>query len=159
MTRDEFWAIIDKGKSSEEPELILEQELKQLSPASIVDFQEHFDTLFDQAYAWPLWGAAYIIGGGCSDDGFIDFRYGLISRGKEVYEKALKDPDSLANIGEEIENESFGYVAAQVYENQTETELPYRPLPRIPDPPGDDWDFDDEEENRKRLPKLMDLFW
>ena len=32
-------------------------------------------------YRWDMWAAAYLIGGGCSDDGFIDFRAGLIAQG------------------------------------------------------------------------------
>jgi hypothetical protein len=36
-----------------------------------------------------------LINGGMSDDGFTDFRYWLISRGRDVYERALADPDSL----------------------------------------------------------------
>lgn len=34
-------------------------------------------------YRRDLWAAAYIIGGGCSDDSFIDFRAGLIAQGHE----------------------------------------------------------------------------
>jgi len=74
-----------------------------------------------QAYRWDLWGAAYIIGGGCSDDGFIDFQYGLIAKGREIYESALANPDSLADLAipGEIPNELFGYVADNVYEDLT----------------------------------------
>ncbi|MFI0445410.1 DUF4240 domain-containing protein [Actinomadura sp. 6N118] len=31
----------------------------------------------DYAYRHPLWNAAYLIEGGCGDDGFMDFRDGL----------------------------------------------------------------------------------
>jgi hypothetical protein len=66
------------------------------------------------------------IGGGCSDDGFTDFRYGLISLGKNVYYKAIENPDSLVELGADIEirNESFGYVAFEVYEEKSGTEMP-----------------------------------
>ena len=36
--------------------------------------------------------AAYLIGGGCSDDDFIDFRAGLMARGCDWYEKARPLP-------------------------------------------------------------------
>ena len=101
MNIDEFWQVIEKGKESDEPEEIISEELKKLSPEEIISYQEQFDSLFDKAYRWDLWGAAYLIGGGCSDDGFMDFRYGLISRGRKVYEDALNNPDSLASLGEE----------------------------------------------------------
>lgn len=35
--------------------------------------------------------------GGCTDDGFMDFRTWLVAQGKEVYMAALKDPDSLVD--------------------------------------------------------------
>ncbi|MFD6821443.1 DUF4240 domain-containing protein [Streptomyces sp. NPDC060085] len=41
--------------------------------------------------------AAYLIGGGCSNDSFMDFRAGLIALGRDWYEKATADPDSLAD--------------------------------------------------------------
>jgi hypothetical protein len=39
----------------------------------------------------------YLIGGGCSDDGFIDFRAGLIAQGRDWYERAAASPDDLAD--------------------------------------------------------------
>ena len=50
------------------------------------------------AYQYGLWTAASVIErGGCTDDGFIDFRGWLIAQGREVYMATLKDPDSLAD--------------------------------------------------------------
>lgn len=43
-----------------------------------------------------LWGVAFVIMGGCSDDGFDYFRGWLISRGEEVFNKVLKNPEVLA---------------------------------------------------------------
>src|SRR5215472_15971622 len=42
-------------------------------------------------------GAAFLIAGGCSDDGFIDFRAGLIAQGRDWYHEAAASPDSLAD--------------------------------------------------------------
>jgi hypothetical protein len=161
MNIDEFWQIIDKGIGSDEPETIIAKELKKLPPEEIVSYQKHFDTLFDNAYKWNLWGAAYLIGGGCSDDGFVDFRYGLISMGRKLYEGALKNPDSLVVIGEgaEIDNESFGYLAHEIYEDLTGEEISYEKPEAKDDSTGEEWDFDDEEENKNRLPALTEMFW
>jgi hypothetical protein len=52
--------------------------------------------MHDALYRYDLWAAAYLIGGGCSDDGFIDFRAGLIAQGRDWYHKAAASPDSLA---------------------------------------------------------------
>lgn len=45
-------------------------------------------------YRWDVWAAAYLIGGGCSDDSFMDFRAGLIAQGRDWYQKAAASPAS-----------------------------------------------------------------
>jgi hypothetical protein len=159
MNRDEFWEVIEsaRAKNSAEPEEGLREELSSLSADQLASFQQHFDDLVDAAYRWDLWGAAYLIGGGCSDDGFIDFRYGLISLGRATYEAALASPDSLVTVEDEISNESFGYVASELYEEMSGGDLE-RKSSGHSHPIGDEWDFDDDKENRRRLPKLHAKF-
>ena len=167
MDITEFWEIIEPGKHSEEPEQSLRAKLEKYSPEEIESFQAHFDTLVDNAYLWDLWGAAYLIGGGCSDDRFIDFRYALISKGRGIYEKALIDPDSLFELGEIVEgdldiaidNEIFGYVSGEIYEDKTGKEIPRTGSPSSDESMGEEWDFEDEAENKKRLPKLYSRYW
>jgi hypothetical protein len=55
-------------------------------------------TRIEAAVMARVWGAAYLIHGGCSDDGFADFRAGLIALGRTRYEDAVAKPDSLAAI-------------------------------------------------------------
>ncbi len=160
MNRDDFWKIVEVGCSSGEPETVLETELKGKSAEDLQEFQKHFDELFDSAYRWDLWGAAYIIGGGCSDDGFIDFRYGLISKGRNIFERALSNPDALADVdAESIENESYGYVAGEAYETLTGNAMPQTDIAEAAASMGEEWDFEDEDEIRKRLPRLMAKYW
>ena len=105
----------------------------------------------------------YVINGGCSDDGFADFRSWLISRGRERYEKTLGDPDSLADLEMDPESddgiffESFAYVAARVYERETDSMLPFdvQPFPR--EPGGKEWD-DDPQELARLYPRLSARF-
>ncbi|HEX2623106.1 MAG TPA: DUF4240 domain-containing protein, partial [Phototrophicaceae bacterium] len=66
--------------------------------SEILAFDRIFDTLMDGAYQANLWDAADMIVCGCSDDGFIDFRTWLIAQGQNVYEDALKNPDSLSAV-------------------------------------------------------------
>lgn len=132
----------------------LESRLVRLAPDDPVAFQPHFDRQHERACVTLLWGAACIIGRGCPDDGFIDFRNGLLAQGKVVFEAALSDPDSLAGVlsarhglwnGGDIRNESLGYVAARIYESKTGFRIPM--VPQEPSNPlGEDWDFDDEVE-------------
>ena len=58
-----------------------------------------------EAYRWDLWAAAYLIQGGCSDDGFEYFCDWLISLGKHRFEAALRNPDSLAEVIEDEDDE------------------------------------------------------
>jgi len=160
MSQNEFWRIVARGLGSNEPDSVLRGELDKLPAENVAAFQKHFDALFDSAYRWDLWGAAYIINGGCSDDGFIDFRYALIAKGKEIFTKALADPDSLVNLGAgmEIDDEAYGYVAMEVYESKTGQTIPRESSAAREDNMGEEWDFDDLEENKKRLPRLSAMF-
>ena len=63
-----------------------------------------YENLIRKAYCWDLWGPAYIIGGGCSDDGFWDFRSWLVARGKRVYLVALQT-QSLARVVSPMDND------------------------------------------------------
>jgi len=156
MDINQFWMIVEKVKCCEEPEEDVKALLLDLTPEEIVSYQEIFDRLFENAYRWDLWGAAYMMEGGCSDDGFMDFRYGLISKGKDVYEASLVNPDNLADFdfADDISNELFGYVAAEIYEEKTGNEIPRKQFEQPDEPIGDEWDFDDDAENKKRLPRL-----
>jgi Protein of unknown function (DUF4240) len=77
-----------------------------------------------EAYSWDLWGAAYVVNGGGSDDGFEYFCCWLVSRGREVYESALADSDGLAQLvvrpgaNGPWEFEGINSVAQQVFEKK-----------------------------------------
>jgi Protein of unknown function (DUF4240) len=121
--------------------------LKLLPPHEIVEFEREFARKFIKAYRWYLWVAAYLIEGGCSDDGFMDFRYWLISMGRAVYEAALSDPDSLVDVagapGFEVASfEELGSLAIQVYEEVTGNNLPDFDSKHPHKPTGKEWDED-----------------
>ena len=160
MDKKAFWKLLE-GLDPEDAAAGLAARLEELEPAEIAEFQRHFDEVHERAYTWSLWGAAYLMEGGCSDDGFTDFRYGLISRGKAIYDAAMADPDLLAELLDEedfLSNEEFGYVASRVYESLTGEEIPRGDQPPALEPAGEQWDFDDEELNAAKLPKLAAKF-
>lgn len=160
MSINHFWSLVE-GLPPESAEQALEERLKRLSPEELIAFDRHFTELFFRAYDWQLWNAAYIIAGGCSNDSFMDFRYGLISRGRAVFEAALKDPDTLASIvkkGEDLRNEAFASVAFKVYKRKTGTEMPDPDIRHPGEPSGEDWDPDNEELCARHLPKLWAKF-
>lgn len=162
MDADRFWEL-NAGLAPESAQEQLRDRLSALEPEEIASYQEHFDRAFTSAYQWNLWAAAYIIEGGCSDDGFMDFRYGLISRGRSVFEAAIGDAESLVEVADDtdtgfIPNESFGYVARQVYESKTNQDMPNNDVAHPSHPSGQDWDFDDEQLCKQKLPKLWTKF-
>lgn len=90
---DEFWAIMERTPTPED----LHAQLSSLSEDGLAAFERQYDAAFYGSYDWGLWAAAYVIDGGCSDDGFDYFRAYLISLGREVFTAALADPDCLAD--------------------------------------------------------------
>ena len=97
------------------------------------------DTMMDRAYSYKLWGAAYVINGGCGDDTFNDFRSSLISRGHSCFERATADPDSLAD---EPFNETAWFYEGYQYAvgDGVKAVAGMRPRRRHPDrPSGEDW--------------------
>jgi hypothetical protein len=119
MDDNEFWRMIGTARRAGDRRVsALASELARRSIAEIQAFQEHYDRCIVRAYRWDLWGAAYVMNGGCSDDGFRYFRDWLISEGREVYERALVNPESLAELPrqDDCTLEEYGYVALEAFE-------------------------------------------
>jgi hypothetical protein len=165
MTDDEFWELIADARpvNDDDWSAALVERLTALPEDEIAVFSQILDRMVDDAYRWDVWGAAYFINGGCSDDGFYYFRGWLIGQGRQVYESALLAPDTLADhdlvraiINEgDAECESIHQAAMTAYEKKTGRQAP--PFPRRPwpaEPAGESWNFDDPDELRRRLPRL-----
>ena len=168
MEWKQFWKIVEAAYRTDGPDHFeaLKEELGRLKWFEIVAFQTRFDEAVAAANRLDLWGAAYLIQGGCSDDGFRDFRCWLVGRGRHPYEAALKNPDALADIldGDPVDGFGLDAAAVRVYEEKTTMSDFYERLDReekdLPPPPpeGDDWDFEDEAEMRKWFPRLCHLY-
>lgn len=166
MDADEFWQLIDKtletggGDVSKQADLLVEILVKR-SVDEIFAYEKIMDDLLDKAYDGALWDAADIIGCGCSDDGFLDFRAWLISNGQEVYEKALVDPESLVDIIDVDDDGKQGaliYVAMTAYEKKTGQDMPpknYTTRFHYSQLSGSHWA---EEIRKERFPKLAAKF-
>lgn len=159
MNTGEFWHIIDKvhvesGGDMDQKCALLKQSLLDLDDQQLRDFINHFDSADAAGYTWQLWGAAYVMHGGCSDDAFDDFRATLISHGREVYERALTDPESLADLTYEDEEaicyEGFQYVPHEAAKEKL-GDLPQRTVARPKDPAGQEWEEDSVEQLYPRL--------
>lgn len=165
MTTDAFWSIIEEVHRRHPDDMegkckALRARLSRLTPDEMRSFRQHFDECDARAYNWGLWGAAYIIHGGCGDDSFMDFRHTLISRGREVYEKALSDPDSLVELGlteEEACFEGYDYAVMDaekaVLDRQERCRVPFPTKPA-----GEPWDEDDNAALAARFPRLYEAY-
>lgn len=142
MTEDEFWGIIDQARRDGGDRIrALAKHLAKRSRTDLEAFQRHYDEALVRAYRWDLWGAAYLMNGGCSDDSFRYFRDWLISEGRDVFARALRDPDSLAQLpkAEYFELEEFGYVALEAYQSQGGGELERDFSTEGAEPEGEEW--------------------
>ncbi|GKQ34485.1 DUF4240 domain-containing protein [Streptomyces sp. A012304] len=170
MDETEFWELVDatreaaEGDPEEQADLLVDR-LLQLEPDMVLDFARHFEARYNRAYTWDLWGAAWVLLDGASDDAFDFFRCWLIGQGREVYEGAVHDPDSLAELlddfDEEVDGdgEELGYAADEAYEQLTGTVAPDLGIAPAPaEPAGTPVDLEDERALAERLPRLWERF-
>ncbi|WP_432156549.1 DUF4240 domain-containing protein [Streptomyces sp. bgisy153] len=182
MNIDRFWNIIESARSSAEGAgMLFDEALVHLLAGcprqEILEYAERFDEVHDALYRWDVWAAAYLIGGGCSDDSFMDFRAGVIALGRDWYERTALDPDSLAGHPIVIEAASAQRDEALFYEDVNyaavgaftrlagdsdafhEAWAEYR-APDEQDRDAADMgeDFDDADEMHRRLPRLARLY-
>lgn len=173
MDESEFWNLVETARSARGPvndalvELLADRPLEDL-----VSFQRRFDAVTNQVHRWDVWAAAYLIGGGCSDDSFDDFRAGLVALGRAWFDRVVADPDDLAShplvleaagsadASEVIFDEEFGFAASTAADDDEEFWEALSAGDDDADGPdlGPGWDFDDRREMAARLPHLTDLF-
>jgi hypothetical protein len=166
-----FWKVVDSTTSLEsEPDkqlAALHTALSKLSLEQIGRYESSFDSEMKRSFSWDLWGAAYVIHGGASDDSFEYFRCWLISKGKRVFEKVLADPDSLADILTPdvrgvLEFEDFAYVARKTWGEKSGkpgNEMPNAALMLYLDRQPTGIPFDENPASlAKRYPKLWKRF-
>lgn len=171
----QFWELIDAARRQvpdpADGDQVAARAAALLSAhprSEVIAADQVLRSLLADSYRAPLWAAAYLINGGCSDDGFEYFRGWLILQGREVYERVVADPDALADLpviralapGAWVECEDTLYIAMKAYRTATGEELPPSTVTiRYPtlDP---EWafDFDDQAETTRRLPRLSALF-
>jgi hypothetical protein len=167
MDEDQFWRIVAKAcpsdpRCAEEWDQRLVTELEKLTPAEIIEWDRTFDRLTARAYTVDLWGTAYLINGGASYDGFYYSRCWLIGMGRDVYEAAVANPDSLADVvvpdvDAEADIYSVAHWAWMTVTGRSDTD-PYPVRSERENLLGEKWDFDDDEEIRRRFPRLAAVY-
>jgi Protein of unknown function (DUF4240) len=165
MDETEFWELIDgtreeaDGDPEEQADLLVDR-LVQLDPEAVLDFARHFESRVNRAYRWDLWGAATVLLGTSGEEAFDAFRCWLIGQGREVYEGAVHEPDELAGLvpdfDEEVDGdgEELGYAADEAHEALTGAPLPDLALPTPETPEGSPFDLNDPTTLSTRYPHL-----
>lgn len=162
MDESKFWSIVQRAHDESGGDMDEKCEAVKASVASLpkedaIAFSRLFDEMMDRAYSWPLWAAAYIINGGCSDDAFSDFRASLISRGRQSFESAIANPESL--VDEESDEDTLFYEGYQyaVTDGVEDSAgfVPDRDKPHPENPSGKEWG---EDKVYELFPKLSAKF-
>lgn len=162
MDSDMFWELIEKAKqkanaSDKQQNTALTDILVGFELKDIIEFQTLYVQKQDEAYRLLLWEVCEFITCVGGEQNFLNFRAWLISRGKGVYTKVLKNPDSLHEIldsetREDASYELFSYVAARAYRIKTgEPPLTF-PAPFAGTPYGNGLDAD--QSIQKAFPNL-----
>lgn len=176
MSGERFWRIIDRARrralASGPPADLLDRQipalaeaLRELTPQDVAAFERRFGYYMDRANRWEVRAVACWLQGGGSLDGFLDFRACLISLGKELFSRILKDPDSLAEIVDRPDvpyllQEGIRTVSIKVYREKTGQ----LGIPRLPGeaPPaatkGRPVDSTDKDDMRRRYPNTVKRF-
>lgn len=151
MEADEFWALVDEAHEAADGDLsrqaeLLTAALARRAPADIVSFDAQFHRTIAQGYSFDLWAVGYLAAGGMSDDEFVDFRAMLVGMGQAVWDRAARDPDSLADVLDDDPDdaigdaEGLGHAATEAYRQSTGSKMP---TPDGADGGGPDDDQDD----------------
>ncbi len=161
MDENEFWGIVDLARrhSGTDDRGFLDSvaaSLRKMTLNEIIAFDECLMEFRRIAYRSNLWAAAYIINGGCSDDGFEYFRMWLISCGRRAFEEAIEDPATLVSHlrmerSWDAELEEFLYLPRRVYRDLAGSEMPLRdhaPVELV----GEEWS---EEDLPSMFPDLL----
>ena len=176
MDQEPYWQIVQRsldasGDDQARQEQFLVTELEKLSPKEIVGFRLRTDKLLYDTYNSHMWCAGYLMNGGCSDDMFEYFRLWVISRGREVYENAKAEPDSLIDAADVpvpegvFDFESFWYVSLKAFEKKTGKQLyDFIDYDNFKFGEGNypkfdfDWEEDDPESMKRICPRLFARF-
>lgn len=177
MDHNRFWSLIEDARSASGGDCarqvdVLAEALQSHPPEEILDFRNFLGESLDRAYRYDLWGACYLINGGCSNDGFDYFLGWLIAQGRDVYQAALEDPDSLVSHPQvasldprygSLWCEQMLSIHDQAYKAVTGHEPPAEPEAEIAAAEsiglaGEDFDFDNQEDMRRRYPRLWARF-
>lgn len=170
MDETDFWQLIDdtregaQGDPVEHADLLVER-LMERTPDDVIDFARLFEARWARAWRWDVWGAADLMLGGASEDALDYFCCWLIGQGREVFEGTLADPDELADLVPDFDEEDdgdaeeLGDAADRAHEQLTGLALPdLRIRSKAGKPAGRSIDFDNARTMEERFPRLWERY-
>jgi len=184
---DEFWYLIEKsreaGSTLRQREAFLGKRLSRAPRSHLLDFVQHLSGTREPANTYRLWRAVEIIMDGlCSGDSFHYFQMWLVGLGRDAYDAAIADPDSLAGVSEVRrlahlprpwsdddypDWQSLEYVACVIGEQRPDINGDIRDVlaeergvhvRMDPNPFDDEWRVMDTTAVSGRYPRLWELF-
>jgi len=105
-----FWSRFDQSVhpdqgDTERPLQSLRDHLGSMGKNEVTDFRAEHDRCIAEAGSWRLWGAAYLINGGLSGDGFeylCAWRCSVQPRGRARGQRRCKLQVSIVRVGREV---------------------------------------------------------
>ena len=173
MNKERFWSIVDATRLAPpshardvdfgERNRLYRAALAGLTPEEILDFRYYLEERLIEAYRWDLWAAAILIEDGCTDGSFRDFRAWLVAQGRETFEAALRDPETLADNAELKVSDGATYPAFvsipwEVYQYQAGHDMPELDLAH-PSQPAGEKSSEEPIELAERFPRLYQAFF
>ncbi|NYD24908.1 DUF4240 domain-containing protein [Kineococcus aurantiacus] len=123
-----FWQLVDdvRTRAHGDPEVtgeLLTARLTSLDDTALTAYQNRYLDLSARLYTWRHWQAAEMACGFTSDDVFTDWRAFVIAHGRSVYESAVTDADTLADVADLPAGcagvgEAFGFAALTVHDDR-----------------------------------------
>ena len=126
LEEDLFWQIIENSlltaNNLHDQEKALSQELENLTAEDIIGFQLRLEFYSYSLHSSEIWCAACIMNDDTDPIHFFYFKNWIISQGQELFEKAILNPDNLADYFNEgfneddlYEFENFHFIADLVF--------------------------------------------
>lgn len=191
MDRETFWELVDEARARTATAdleacaaALTDWLAERLTAAQVLEFDTVAGSRSSEADTPNLAGAMYLIEGYISDDAFMDFRDGLVLLGREVFERAVADADtlaecelvrtaaarSLADMETVLSYESITACVCEAWIRLTGGDdedyweaVEARDALEGSDTPapsaiGEFWPVSDPQEARRRLPRLASMF-
>ena len=165
MNENEFWSILDGYNNKISFSTVILENLSTLN--EILEFDKMFKKHLELLYTFPVMESTFIINSYISDDEFKYFRAWLIAQGKEKFNMAIENIESIAewlnkdnidnivDLGEDIIDSILdSYIALGGNENDFYTNT----YPEKDINIEMNW-ADDYMEYKKRYPILVENYW